>query len=64
MKSYLLSHIDEDTWSLLKALCAYNKITVRAFFQEAINLAVAEFTRTDFYKDIVQIHVNKEVDEG
>jgi len=60
MKNYLLTGVDEDTWSLLKAACAYNKITVKSFFHESINLAVAEFTRTDFYKDIVKIHQEKE----
>lgn len=60
MKNYLLTGVDEDTWSLLKACCAYNKITVKAFFHETINAAVGEFVRTDFYKDIVKIHGEKE----
>jgi len=60
MKNYLLTGVDEDTWSLLKSACAYNRITVKTFFLDAINLAVAEFTRTDFYKDIVKIHTLKE----
>jgi hypothetical protein len=61
MKKYLLTDVSDDNWSLLKAACAYNKITVKSFFLDAVSLAVAEFTRTDFYKDIVKIHLDKEV---
>ncbi|MCK4385601.1 MAG: hypothetical protein KAW52_04980 [candidate division Zixibacteria bacterium] len=61
MKKYLLTGVSDDNWSLLKAACAYNRITVKTFFLDSINLAVAEFTRTDFYKDIVKIHLDDEV---
>lgn len=60
MKSHLITGVDPDTWSLLKAACAYNKITLKSFFHETINAAVSEFARTDFYKDIVKIHNKKE----
>ena len=61
MKTYLLSGISDNNWSLLKAACAYNKITVKSFFLDVINAAVEEFTRTDFHKDIVKVHQEKEV---
>ncbi|MCK4786035.1 MAG: hypothetical protein KAV87_19920 [Desulfobacteraceae bacterium] len=62
MHTYLLKDIDEDTWSLFKAACAYHKESAKDFFLEAINLAVGEFVRSDFYKEIVKIHSEKEVD--
>jgi len=60
MSKYLLSGVDDRTWSLLKACCAYNKITLKTFFHASINSAVCEFVRTDFYKDIIRIHKEKE----
>lgn len=60
MKSYLISNFDPDTWSLLKAACAYNKITLKSFFHETINAAVSEFVSSDFHKDIVKTYLEKE----
>ncbi len=62
MKSYLLRDIEHDKWSLLKALCAYNQITLKHLFHQMIDSALNEFVRTEFYKDIIKTHSEKEVD--
>lgn len=62
MHTYLIKDIDEETWALFKAACAYHKESAKDFFLEAINLAVGEFVRTDFFGEIFKTRAEKDGD--